>query len=87
MRLSPAGGEFDWIARGHEGLEDEGLGLIINRYATSQNPVLHPGLRDRTVKSWGNRGLTGTSQDGAHDERRANFGDSLVQATCDPYIL
>jgi len=42
------------LLEGHEGLEDEGLGLIINRYATSQNPVLHPGLRDRTVKSWGN---------------------------------
>lgn len=39
---------------GHEGLEDEGLGLVLNRYAKMRNPVLHARLRDRVVKAWGN---------------------------------
>ena len=43
---------------GHEGLEDEGLGLILNRYATIVNPSLHPTLRDRSVRTWGNPWIT-----------------------------
>lgn len=44
---------------GHEGLEDEGLGLILNRYAAIKNPSLHAGLRDRSVRMWGNPWITG----------------------------
>jgi hypothetical protein len=38
----------------HEGLEDEGLGLVLNRYAKMRGPALHARLRDRVVKAWGN---------------------------------
>ncbi len=42
------------MLEGHDVLEDEGLTLILNRYASSAAPKLHIGLRDRAVKSWGN---------------------------------
>ena len=43
---------------GHEGLEDEGLSLILNRYAAIKSPSLHTGLRDRSVRTWGNPWIT-----------------------------
>lgn len=43
---------------GHSGLEDEGLALILNRYAKIAYPSLHVGLRDRSVKMWGNPWVT-----------------------------
>jgi hypothetical protein len=60
---------------GHEGLEDEGLGLILNRYATIVNPSLHAGLRDRSVRTWGNPWITNNRKKWA---RVSNAASALV---------
>jgi EH signature protein len=39
---------------GHELLEDEGLALILNRYASIPLPAVHAELRDYAVERWGN---------------------------------
>jgi hypothetical protein len=42
------------LLEGHEILENDGLTLILDRYAKMRIPEPHIGLRDRTVQSWGN---------------------------------
>jgi hypothetical protein len=42
------------LLNGHEFLENDGLGLILNRYSSMRFPELHIGLRDTAIQIWGN---------------------------------
>ncbi len=42
------------LLEGHPALENEGLGLLLDRYAEIRDPPQHAVLRDRAVLTWGN---------------------------------
>jgi hypothetical protein len=42
------------LLEGHSLLENEGLALILERYARIRSPEQHPALRDCAIRTWGN---------------------------------
>ena len=53
-RFSSRTGRLLKLLDGHPSLEDEGLAVVIDRYAGMSVPQPHPSLRDRAIASWGN---------------------------------